>query len=225
MADYAQLLQPGKYITYRVDSLVFPDFGRSIEIHKYQQKHVIDAQFTDNLGRPSFRVFRYISDSTGTQPWKSNGSYFITLLDDQMEIIEDNLRFIKLHVPFNIGFSWKGNAHLPQDPYYTLFGPFGNDDDMDDWQFTYDSFEPSFNFQNQDYTNVWTVDAVDELDNVPIADPNFYAFRNRSLEKYSKGIGLVYRELVMWDYQPNPTGTGGPYYSGFGITQWMVDHN
>ncbi|HEX7846064.1 MAG TPA: hypothetical protein VF476_09725, partial [Chitinophagaceae bacterium] len=62
VADFV-VLQPGKYITYRIDSLVFPNFGRNTEIHKYQQKHVIDALITDNEGRPSYRVYRYLRDS------------------------------------------------------------------------------------------------------------------------------------------------------------------
>ena len=48
----------GKYITYRLDSTVFTNIGRNIEVHKYQVKHVVDAQVPDNLGRPSFRVLR-----------------------------------------------------------------------------------------------------------------------------------------------------------------------
>src|SRR4030095_14456429 len=88
-------LQPGKFITYRVDSTVFTNFGRNTEVHKYQVKHVVDAEVTDNLGRPSSPMFRYMSERAGTQPWQPNGSYFITVLDDQVEVIEDNLRVVK----------------------------------------------------------------------------------------------------------------------------------
>src|SRR6266576_3654340 len=108
-------LQPGKYITYRVDSTVFTNFGRTTEIHKYQVKHVVDAQITDNLDRPAFRVFRYITDSAGTQPWQPSGSFFITMLDDRVELIEDNLRVIKLHTPVRDGNKWKGNIYLAND--------------------------------------------------------------------------------------------------------------
>jgi len=41
------VLQPGKYITYRLDSLVFTNFGKNTEIHKYQMKHEIDAELVD----------------------------------------------------------------------------------------------------------------------------------------------------------------------------------
>ncbi len=221
--DYTNL-QAGKYITYRVDSLVFTNFGRNTEIHKYQQKHVIDAQVTDNLGRPSYRVFRYIRDTAGVQPWQPNGSYFITPLADQLEIIEDNLRFIKLHIPFKEGFTWKGNRYLAPDPYATLFN-FSNDDNMADWDFFYDVFDPSFSYRGQNYTDVWTLESADEVYNVPIVDPNAYAAKTRSVDRFAKNIGLVYREYEMWEYQPNTGQPGGPYKTGFGITMWMIDHN
>ena len=224
-------LEPGKYITYRVDSLVFPNFGRTTEVHKYQQKHVIDALITDNLGRPSYRVFRYIRDSvnaqswTDEQAWVPNGTYFITPLNDQLEVIEDNLRVIKLHLPFREGFTWRGNAHLPANAYESLFGLFSNDDNMYDWEFYYSTLEPSWSYKNNNYTDVWTIEAADEIYNVPITDPTAYAARTRAVEKYARDIGLVYREFELWEYQPNPGGTGGPYKTGFGVTQWMIDHN
>ena len=77
LSSYLPLV-PGKYITYRIDSLVFPNFGRAEEIHRYQVKHVVDAMITDNLGRPSFRIYRYLNDSTASGPWVSDGSYMIT---------------------------------------------------------------------------------------------------------------------------------------------------
>ena len=47
-------LQAGKSITYRLDSTVFTLQGRNTEIHSYQEKHVIDAEISDNLGRKRF---------------------------------------------------------------------------------------------------------------------------------------------------------------------------
>ena len=88
-------LAVGKYITYRLDSTVFSNFGLNTDVNSYQVKHLIESQITDNLGRPSYRVFRYLRDTAGTQAWRQAGSYFITPLSDQVEVVEDNLRFIK----------------------------------------------------------------------------------------------------------------------------------
>ena len=56
-------LKAGKYITYRLDSLVFVNVGKTQEIHKYQVKHIMEAQTTDNLGRTTWRLRTYMKDS------------------------------------------------------------------------------------------------------------------------------------------------------------------
>lgn len=223
LKDYLPLTT-GKFITYRLDSMVFTNFGRTTEIHRYQVKNIIDAQITDNLGRPAYRIFRFINDSLGLGPWKPNGSYMVTLLTNQAELSEDNLRVIKLHMPFIKDFTWKGNRYLatnPYDPAYT----FSNDDNMEDWDFFYYDLGNSFSYRGINYSNVTSVEESDETYNIPVVDANAYAARSRALEKYSKNIGLVYREYELWEYQPNTGGTGGPYKTGFGITMWMIDHN
>jgi len=222
LSDYMPM-QTGKYITYRLDSLVFTSFGTQIETHSYQVKHVIDAQVTDALGRPSYRVYTFMSDSTGTQPWEAKGSYYVTPLTNQTEVIDDNLRVIKLHAPIKEGFEWKGNTYLPNEPYYDMFS-FNNDNDMKEWEFTYDAFEPGFTYQGHSYADVQTVLQEDIASNIPVVDINAFGFKNVSIEKYSKTIGLVYRQFILWEYQPNPSGAD-PYNTGFGITMWMIDHN
>jgi len=218
-------LQPEKYITYRVDSTVFTNFGRSTEVHKYQVKHVVDAQVADNLDRPSFRIFRYIRDSAGTQPWRANGSYFITVLDDQVEVIEDNLRVVKLSIPVRNGSQWPGNNHLPSDPYGAFYG-FSNDDAMAAWEFAIDGdMQPSMTVEGRTYTDTYTVLENDEKD--PVTAPSDYGSVSFAKEIYSKNIGLVYRELVLWEQQPNLIAPNvyDPYKIGFGIKMWMIARN
>jgi hypothetical protein len=227
LSDYLPLAT-GKYITYRLDSTVFTNFGSNTEIHKYQVKDSINAQITDNLGRPSFRVYRYMRDSsnanswTDAQAWTNAGVYYITPLTDQVELIEDNLRFIKLHLPLRDGFTWKGNKYLPADPYGPLYN-FSNDDNMAEWDFHYDGDSSAFSYAGINYDNVYSVEEADEAYNVPITDPSAYAAKTRAVEKYAKNIGLIYREYELWEYQPNPGST--PYKTGFGIKQWMINHN
>lgn len=223
LQDYLPL-QTGKYITYRLDSTVFTNFGTVTEIHSYQEKHLIDSVFTDNLGHTSYRIFVSQRDEAGSGPWIHTSTYYITPLDKQVEVLdESNFRFIKLHLPFRNGYTWKGNTYLATNPYSSKFN-FSNDDNMADWDFTYDDGPSTFSYEGIDYANVYSVEQADEEYNVPIADPNAYAAKSRSVERYSKDIGLVYKELILWEYQPNPGGPS-PYKTGFGITLWMIDHN
>jgi len=230
LSDFAPLTV-GKYITYRADSLVFKSFGRVTEIHKYQVKHIVDAEITDNQGNKSYRVHTFIRDSTdlnswtAAQPWVSSNTYNITPFSDRIEVIEDNLRVIKLRQPIREGYSWKGNSYLSDQPYEAAGYSFSNDDAMDDWDFTYEAVLPFFSYKGKTYTDVLSVEQVDEAFNAPVTIPTSYGAKSRSVDRYAKNIGLVYREFEMWEYQPNTGGSGGPYKNGFGITMWMIDHN
>ena len=239
LTDYVPL-QAGKYITYRMDSTVFVNFGRVTEIHKYQVKHVVDQQITDNSGRPAWRVFRFIRDSVNTtswtaaQPWIPFGSYMVTVLYDQLEITDDyNLKFIKLHLGIREGNNWKGNKFLPVNPYGPAY-TFSVDDGMEDWDYYYEELDGSFSIGGKSYTDVLTVEHIDEKENFPTTDPSQYASQLRSIERYSKGVGLVYREFILWEQQPNPILVDpgpprifnyDPFRIGFGIKMWMIDHN
>jgi len=239
LSDYVPL-QTGKYITYRLDSTVFTNFGRITAIRKYQVKHLVDQQITDNEGRPSWRVFRFIRDSVNTtswtpaQAWIPYGSYMVTVLHDQLEITDDdNLRFIKLHLGIREGNNWKGNKFLPTNPYGPAFN-FSVDDAMFDWDYYYEETGGSFSFGGKNYSDVLTVEQQDETENFPNTDPTSYASQARSVEKYSKDIGLVYREYFLWEQQPNPILVNpgpppvynyDPFRIGFGIKMWMIDHN
>ena len=223
IANYIQLI-PGKYITYRIDSTVFTNLGRTEQTHSYQLKHTVDAQVTDNLGRPSYRIARLLRDSAGTGPWVANGTYFITPLQDQLEIVEDNLRFIKLHIPFVIKYKWKGNRYLSSDPYSSVYS-FSNDDNMNDWDFNYEQFEATTSIGGKSLSNVYTIKHIDESLNAPVTNLQSYGARTYSQEKYAKNIGLVARDYILWEYQPNTGGAGGGYKVGFGIKMWIIDNN
>lgn len=223
LADYIPLLA-GKYITYQVDSTVFTNFGRTTEIHVYQEKNLVDAQLPDAMGRPSFRILRFLRDSAGTQPWKPSGSYFVTPLEKRIEVTENNLRFVKLALPIAQDFSWKGNQYLPDEPYSSNYS-FNNDQDIQTWDYMFSALSQTEVIKGQTIPDVITVDGIDDLFNYPITDPNGFAYVNRAQEKYARGIGLVYQELTMWEYQPNTGGQGGGFKIGFGVKRSMIGHN
>jgi hypothetical protein len=221
--DYTAL-QPGKYITYRLDSTVFPQQGRAEEVHSYQEKHLVDAEITDNLGRKSYRIYRFQRNLAGTTAWSPSGTYMITPLQNSLEVIEDNMRVIKLFTPIREGATWKGNRYLAFEPYASRFN-FNNDDNMADWDFEISSVGETAKFGNQQVTDIITLNQQDETINNPATMPDTYATRTLSVERYAKGLGLVFQEFIMWEYQP-PTGPGTTGYKvGFGVKRSMIDHN
>jgi hypothetical protein len=215
-------LQTGKFIIYRVDSTLFTNSGRDTEHHFYQERHLVDSQVVDGLGRPSWRVFRSVRGLAGQDAWSPRGSYLITLNNGNLETLEDNLRFIRLAAPLHTGASWKGGRFLGTDPYRSLF-LFGNDDNISDWDFTVSATDETVTINGQQYNKVTTINAVDESINVPITIPEAYGSRSLYEERYARGIGLVYQHYILWEYQPNPGGTS--YTAGFGVERSILLHN
>jgi len=206
LSDYFPLTV-GKYITYSLDSTVYyKSFGASASVNSYQVKYVVDAQVTDNLGRPAYRILRYIR-STPTATWQPDNTFMAVNTGNSIEFIENNLRFIKLSEPIQQDHSWKGNSYIntnSQTPYLKYY---------DDWDYTYDSLNMPAKI------GALTVDStikVAEMDDQTAIDRTF------SEAKYAKGIGLVYRNFLYWN-KGNANGTYSD--ASYGVVLKMIDHN
>ena len=120
------------------------------------------------------------------------------------------------------GNTWRGNRFLPTDPY-GIFYEFSNDDAMMDWDYIYASHGNSMTLGGKTYTNTLTVDQIKDSTNIPVTNSGAYGFINYSTDTYAKGLGLIYQEIRMWEYQP--PSTPRPGYRGFGIKRSIIDHN
>lgn len=217
VSDYFPL-QVGKYITYDLDSTVFLNFGQDKVINHYQAQDRVEAKITDNLGRPGFRITRYIRKDT-TQDWTPNIVLMAIPTQNSVEYIENNLRFVKLMLPVKQDFSWKGNSYI--DTYSNDLGVTY----LDDWDYVYDSVGMPLTINSISIDSTVSVDERNEfLGQDPSIPGTQYAEKTYSIEKYGKGIGLIYREFLHWEYQGPQPGTPG-YYVGYGIKLSITDHN
>jgi hypothetical protein len=213
-------LQVGKYITYDLDSMVVTDFSQKLTIKHYQVQYRVDSQITDNLGRKGFNISRYLRTDS-TQPWAIDNVFTAIPTGKSIEFIEDNLRFIKLMMPIEEGFSWKGNSFLPTFPY-PMYQTTGTSL-TEDWDYTYDSIGVPLTINSITIPNTLKVAEINDGIGDPTVDPDSYAYKTYSVEKYGKGIGLIYREVVLWEYQAQYTISPG--YTGFGVKMSIIDHN
>lgn len=223
VTDYMNL-QVGKYVIYRLDSLTFIDRGQKDTIASYQAKDVVEGAITDNLGRPGWRIVRYLRDvnSTDEGDWDATLAYQVTPTRGTLEVIETNLRYLKLIYPVKEGVTWKGNPYLPDNPYFDLY-PFSNDEDIQTWDYTYQDAGASVTLGNKNYDTTITVLQAADSTNLPI-QAGIPASKTLWIEKYARNIGLIYKEVEMWEYQP-ATSTQSAYRQGFGIKMTILDHN
>ena len=216
--EYAPLII-GKYITYKLDSTLFINFGTKDTVVSYQVKHQVDALITDNLGRPAYRIIRYIR-KTAANAWIPDNTFMAVPTDFTFEFIENNLRFLKLVSPIRNGFNWKGNKYIETS---TINSPFKY---LEDWNYTYDSVDVRLTLGAFTLDSTLKVAQRDEVIGNP-ANRTVYHEINYGAEKYAKGIGLIYRNFLHVEYQPSttipPDSTG--YKQGYGVRMTMIDHN
>jgi hypothetical protein len=208
-------LQTGKYITYQLDSLVYIVFGTRDTTISYQVKYVTDSLLTDNMGRPAYRIFRFIRKSD-LQPWTPNGTTMAVITSSKLEYVENNLRFQKLSLPVSNAYSWKGNS------YIDTYSSNSTLQYLADWDYTYSNVGAPDMIGSFSLDNTLTVEQRDEIIGNP-EDPTSYSEINYGQEKYAAGIGLVYRKFLHKQFQP---GNGGYVEDGsYGVTYTMIDHN
>jgi hypothetical protein len=80
------------------------------------------------------------------------------------------------------------------------------------------------NINNQSYDSTITITQINDSSNVPVINPSVIGQKMRWIEKYAKNVGLVYKDVLIWEYQP-PTGNLDPYRTGFGLRLTILDHN
>lgn len=216
--DYMPL-ETGKYIIYQLDSI---RYGLSlIPIKKsYQVKFQVDSLITDNLGRPAYRIYRFIRTAT-TEPWLEDDTYIAINTGNSLEFVENNLRFIKLKLPVTQDYTWKGNAFINTTSDTSAFD-FRY---LDNWDYAYDSVDAPLTLGGLNIENTVKVLQKDEVIGNP-DDPNAYSEVNYGAEYYAKGIGMVYKKFLHSEYQPPINGYEGYYsVSTAGATFTMIEHN
>lgn len=213
-ADYYPL-QLGNYIIYRMDSIKFINVGTQDTVISHLAKEVVEDSITDNLGRPSYRVTRYLSDTTGTAEWVPSIAYMVTPTRNSVEVVDNNLRIIKLVTPVQDNISWLGNAYIDTKSDNSPV-PY-----MDGWNYTYTNTGLPYDVAGGSVPVTVTVNEANEI----TGSADTYSQITISEEVYGKGIGMIYRKFLHTEYQPpnlsNPAGTT----IGYGLTFSLVSHN
>ncbi len=218
ISDYVPL-EVGKYITYQLDSVRYIPFTLQQITISYQAKYIVDAEVTDNLNRPAYRIVRQIR-SNPTDAWVNDNSFTAVYTDNNFELIDNNLRFLKMRGPVRDGFTWKGNSYINTTSQFTDFAY------LDGWDYMFDSVSAPLTLGAINLDNTLKVAQRDEVIGNP-DDPNSYSEINYGVEYYARGIGLVYRRFFHSEYQPPTTvGAIGSYsQDSKGVTMTMIDHN
>lgn len=209
----------GHYITYRMDSTVYVNLGTVKEIHTYLVQDKIDSLISDNLGRPSYKIRRTIRSNTDTTKWKDLTSYLVTIDQNKIEVVQDNLRFVKLAEPVTNNTNWNGNSYIN-----TINLPYL--DYLNGWRYQYEQVRRPFTANSISYTETISVKQQNDTLGIP-SDKSQYFEINYSKEVYAKSIGLIFKEFLHEAWQPANVNSPSGYFepNSYGIKLTMINHN
>ena len=192
--SYKQFVNPkvGKFIIYQLDSTVTVNFGSAFVKRSYLIKDSIVEKFVDNQNRESYKLFRYQYDAV-TKTWNPTNTFFLTPTDTKLEYVENNQRYIRLVEPISDFKSWQGNTNISIQMYNP--GNFFNT-----WTFYYKDVNQPAQVGMFNFAKTVSVVQYDSTENTPFF-PNNYNQYNKSYEIYADTIGLVYKDILSWEYQ------------------------
>lgn len=167
----------GKYVIYNVDSIIYDDFKHDTTEYKYQIKEKLEENYTDNEGRPTIKLVRYIKKYDpnvpySNMPWVVKDVWAVNKTNSSVQVVEENVRLTKLSFPTTVDASWNGNAF----------------NTMDEWDYQYIYTDRTQTINGTLMNKVLYVQQKDDKNKNNI-------HRQYYIEKYARGIGLVHREI------------------------------
>jgi hypothetical protein len=194
LGDAYYPLNVGNSAIFDLDSIIYDPITLSvskIDTYRWQAREILSDTLrtkTDNL---TFIVDRSIRRK-GDVDWRQRETFGTSLTTKYALWTENNLTYIKFPAYFEVGTTWDGNLFNDVATKLEVAGeilePFSKK-----WTFEVISFGKAEKIGTKDYPDVLTIRAQ--------SDPEILTEKRFSLEKYAKGIGLVYREIKILDTQ------------------------
>jgi hypothetical protein len=176
--------QPGRFVVYTVDSFFYNGITTPATVinTKFQIKEKIESVYTDNEGRPTMRLERYIKMYDPAVPysamsWTLKDVWAQNKTKKNVERVEENVRFVKLLFPVREDQVWNGNAK----------------NTIGEENYKYEFFDLERTIGNIKFDSVLQVSQHNETSLVH----QVYAE-----EKYARNAGMIYKRVIDVNSQP-----------------------
>ncbi len=213
-------IEIGKYITYEYDSTIYDNKGIDKYIFKGFIKEEIAEKISETNGEIKYKLIKYWKKNLADQ-WLLTDVETITKSPTNLVKTEENLPFIKMVFPNNNGTSWKGNGLFDENIIVKVYGE--GLAIYQDWTYKIENKGSSRTYKDKEYKDV--LDVVQKDDG---RDPGHSIYARRySKEIFAKGIGLIRKEMEIFETQKPIANKPWDAYAekGYSLTQTIIDHN
>jgi hypothetical protein len=188
-------LQIGKTLTYDIDTVFYdPQPGNTVKIDtfRWQVKEVFVDTFKDATGLLTYKIERSERRRGDTSKYEVRKIVTSALSENEALRTEDNLKFIKMPRFLSEKTTWDGNVYCDQSLIIEVAGErmglFSKK-----WNYEVLTLGKAEKVGTKDFTDVLSIRAQ--------SDTRILTEKRYNLEKYAKGIGLVYKEQHILDTQ------------------------
>lgn len=210
-------LEIGKFIEYEVDSIIYDPLqgGIAVDSSRTYVREEISDSFEDAVGNEIFTIERS-ERSDSTQAWYLTDVWSAFNTETESIRREENLEFIKMIFPVRDRRDWDA---IPFDEELEIEVAGETIKMFKNWESEMEDVDVSETINGISFENVATVTLAD--------DENIVEYRY-GIEKYARGVGLVYRELIILDSQNTEADTLTfleRAEEGFILEQRIIAHN
>lgn len=212
-------LSVGKYWTYSYDSVIYDNKG----IDKFFFSGFIKEEITEVLSKTDtetkYKLIKYWK-SKAEDNWRLTDVESITQSSDKIVKTEENLPFIKMVFPNNNNTTWNGNVLFDENIETLIYGePLKI---YQAWRYKIENKGAQVDVVNKKYEGLTVV----QVDNSRDTKPSIFDKRY-SVEYFAKGVGMVRKEMKIYDTQNPQSGLPWEAYAqkGYSLIQQLIDHN
>lgn len=184
--DYGYSYYPydsGTFVVYKIDSIIYDDFNRTVRTSTIYLKEKVGEQFIDNLGRTAKRLWRAYSNVDSTyQNWENTNVNYIIRNTTSAERVEENLRYVKMVFPNEDNQKWLGNKYITVPLPYLLDTANYR---VQDWKYTISKRDREFFINSKRYDSTLTITQIQDSSAI---------FKTYFKEVYARNIGMIYKE-------------------------------
>ena len=177
---------------YSSDSILYNEQLSSIDTFQSFIKELVVDTFTNEQEENVFIIERYFKRKMDDQ-WEVTDVWTTTVSDSRVKETEENLTFVKLVFPPNLGQKWDGNSFIDMNTEVIVGGetlvPYKY------WDYKVSEVGESLVLGDKTYSDVLSVSQATDTSEIEL---------RYSLEKYAKNIGMVYLEQKILEYQEGP---------------------
>jgi hypothetical protein len=173
----------GKSWTYRSDSIIYKNGGTLRDTLKAFIKEEISATIPNN-GIETYKLTRFFKRKE-SDPWRRINTWTIEFDSVRLILTEENIRLVKLVFPVKANTKWDSNIFV--DKFQTV--QVGNEflELYRENNTRIDDFEKPYTFKSSPIPSITS----------KIVDVSSSVERRFHTETYGKGVGLLYKEMIM----------------------------